>query len=339
MRTWWDTHITQEYKWSWTSVRSHSGIDLAEVNGTPLTAAVAGVVVAAGARDWGGQVSIRFDLAPGQPAVLTYIHMSDIAPGIDEGVHVVAGQYIGKTGGAKWSSPIPTKCCSTGPHLHLELSYGDLPPYWHSYEPYKPDRAHYPLDPTNFFYALRDRGITGDQSAIGANAGPAYTPGSLTGDQGSSSSSGPKSAGTGAGDRAHKALQDAPGFGGIVAALDAAETFSPYVPPSAVVAPTVGDASISLGPWEGTMHIPGLSDAAHAAAAGNALSNAASYTFGWLASNGIALLVRALLVIVGLLLVGALLYAQARKSTILQAAQPDVDPQQVAQVAEMAAMA
>lgn len=333
MRSWWDTHITQGFKWSWHAVGGHSGIDLAEDNATPLTAAVAGEVVAAGRRAWGGQVSIRFDLGGGHQAVLTYIHMSDIARGISEGASIAAGTYIGRSGGASWSRPIPTTCCSSGPHLHLELSYGDLPPYWHTYEPYRPNSEHYPIDPTNFFYSLKRNGIPNDQSAVGAAVGGSAGQGE-TGDSGDPGASRGPAAGVSSGETAHAILQQMPGFGGIVTALDAAEKFVPFTPPDARLAPTVGDIELGIGPYSASVHVPGVSDIAHAAAEGQAVSSTITYAFSWLLQNALALIVRAMLILTGLLLAAALLYALARKSAMFLP-----DTQQVAQAAQLAAVA
>lgn len=328
MAAWYQTHITQAFKWGWSpggrgqpgTVNGHSGIDLAETNGTPLTAAVTGQVVASGARAWGGQVSILFDAGNNTQMVCTTIHMSDIAPGIVEGAHVVAGQIIGKTGGASWSSPIPTTCCSTGPHLHFELSMGNEPPYWHSYEPYKPDKQHYPVDPTNFWLSLKANGIPNDQSALGAALPASYNPTQAQSEaQTAGTANAPISDGPGA--QAHNMLVELPGFAGIVLALDRVEQFTAFSPPPA----SSGDASINVGPFSGTISIPVISGAIDQ-------ELTIGYTFQWFLANVAALLVRAFVMLAGAALIFALLYALARRSSLM----PDAGD--VARVAPLAAL-
>jgi murein DD-endopeptidase MepM/ murein hydrolase activator NlpD len=310
MAAWWDTHITQAFKWGWANggrgavgtINGHSGIDLAEVNGTALTSSVTGVIVAAGVRAWGGQVSIRFPSPsmPGGYAVLTHLHMSDIAEGIEEGANVTVGQYIGKTGGASWSSPIPTTCCSTGPHLHFELSAGDEPPYWHTYEPYKPDKNHYPINPTGFWEAIKAAGgPVNDQSGLGlvTPANPASA--GLTGSSAASGSNGPASigqSGPSAGQTAHGFLQEFPGFAGIVMAADAAEQVQPYTP----------DQNVLTAPGS---------------------------IFGWIVSNTMAILLRMLLVVLGLGLIVALLYSLAKRAELLPSADDAANAAKLAAVA------
>lgn len=307
---WWDTHITQGFLWTWNNTKAHSGIDLAEDNGTPLSAAVSGRVIHAGQHDWGGQVSILFE-THGQEMTLSYLHLSDFAPGISAGQDITAGTYIGKSGGATWSGPMPTGSkYSSGPHLHFELWVGNRAPYVDQ-SPWRPDEAHYPIDPTNMFYALKNNGIVNDQSAFGFTSG------------GSSGASSDQSGGEGPtpSAKAHQVLQDAPGFAGIVSAIDAGMTPQPWSPPKQVNPTVTGDIQFSIGPYTEQVHVPAISDIARAQA--NAQNTASIFTYAvqYYVNNFAAIHLRLACVILGLLLILALLYAQIRKSESYQAAQ------------------
>jgi len=90
--------------------RLHAGVDLAAPYGTPIRAAGAGVVVAAGtAAGYGNAVLIDH----GNGFLTHYGHMSVI--GVRVGQHVAAGEPIGNEGSTGHS---------TGPHLHFEVHRG-----------------------------------------------------------------------------------------------------------------------------------------------------------------------------------------------------------------------
>lgn len=86
----------------------HNGIDFGAPTGTPVYAANAGVVTAAGPRGgYGNFVTIRH----GDSTETGYAHLDSIAPGIIPGLsRVQAGQMIGRVGSTGKS---------TGPHLHF----------------------------------------------------------------------------------------------------------------------------------------------------------------------------------------------------------------------------
>ena len=87
--------------------RLHAGVDLAAPHGTPVVAAGAGVVVAAGlAAGYGNAVLIDH----GNGYLTHYGHLSTIA--VQVGQDVTAGQQIGAEGSTGHS---------TGPHLHFEV--------------------------------------------------------------------------------------------------------------------------------------------------------------------------------------------------------------------------
>jgi murein DD-endopeptidase MepM/ murein hydrolase activator NlpD len=90
--------------------RLHAGVDLAAAYGTPIRAAGAGTVIAAGpAEGYGNAVLIDH-----HNGYLThYGHMSEIK--VKVGQQVTTGQYIGNEGSTGHS---------TGPHLHFEVHKG-----------------------------------------------------------------------------------------------------------------------------------------------------------------------------------------------------------------------
>ena len=90
--------------------RLHAGVDLAAPDGTPIRAAGAGVVVAAGeAEGYGNAVLIDH----GNGFLTHYGHMSAIV--VEVGQKVTAGEQIGNEGSTGHS---------TGPHLHFEVHQG-----------------------------------------------------------------------------------------------------------------------------------------------------------------------------------------------------------------------
>ncbi len=91
----------------------HSGVDLAAPIGTPIMAANGGTVIFAGWSNWGYGWSVV--LAHG-PFTTVYGHMSAVYAKC--GSRVNAGQVIGAVGSSG---------DSTGPHLHFEIRYNDIP--------------------------------------------------------------------------------------------------------------------------------------------------------------------------------------------------------------------
>jgi murein DD-endopeptidase MepM/ murein hydrolase activator NlpD len=90
--------------------RMHEGVDLAAPNGTPIRAAGAGVVVAAGPADGYGNAVL---IDHGNGYLTHYGHMSVVT--VTAGQKVVAGEQIGNEGSTGHS---------TGPHLHFEVHAG-----------------------------------------------------------------------------------------------------------------------------------------------------------------------------------------------------------------------
>jgi murein DD-endopeptidase MepM/ murein hydrolase activator NlpD len=90
--------------------RLHAGVDLAAPDGTPIHAAGAGTVVAAGPADGYGNAVL---IDHGNGFLTHYGHMSAIT--VTVGQRVTAGQQIGNEGSTGHS---------TGPHLHFEVHQG-----------------------------------------------------------------------------------------------------------------------------------------------------------------------------------------------------------------------
>jgi murein DD-endopeptidase MepM/ murein hydrolase activator NlpD len=90
----------------------HAGVDFAAPSGTPILAAGAGKVVAAGRN---GGYGLYVKLQHTKDIATAYAHMSRLGPGIKPGVSVRQGQVIGFVGSTG---------LSTGPHLHYEFHRG-----------------------------------------------------------------------------------------------------------------------------------------------------------------------------------------------------------------------
>lgn len=88
-------------------VRMHTGLDLAAPIGTPVSAAAAGRVVAAGSR---GGYGLTVDVDHGGGLLTRYAHLDRIE--VARGDRLAAGQRLGTVG---------MTGTVTGPHLHLEV--------------------------------------------------------------------------------------------------------------------------------------------------------------------------------------------------------------------------
>jgi murein DD-endopeptidase MepM/ murein hydrolase activator NlpD len=96
-------------------VRVHTGVDWAAPTGTPVYAAFAGTITAAGDGQGYGNL-VRIGHPDGRET--RYAHLSKFADGIVAGKAVGAGELIGFVG---------TTGNSTGPHLHFELRVAEAP--------------------------------------------------------------------------------------------------------------------------------------------------------------------------------------------------------------------
>lgn len=95
------------------TVRDHDGLDLGAPSGSPIRAAAAGTVVAAGPRGGYGNATI---IDHGGGVATLYAHQSEIF--VAPGTVVGPGQVIGSVGSTGFS---------TGPHLHFEVRVRGTP--------------------------------------------------------------------------------------------------------------------------------------------------------------------------------------------------------------------
>ncbi len=109
----WSPPLTTAYTWMRGFSAVHSGVDLSTPLGTPVHAAQGGTVIFAGWTNWGYGNTVV--LAHGAFTTL-YGHLSSVAVGCGQGVG--AGQVIAYSGSSG---------NSTGPHLHFEIRYLDVP--------------------------------------------------------------------------------------------------------------------------------------------------------------------------------------------------------------------
>jgi murein DD-endopeptidase MepM/ murein hydrolase activator NlpD len=93
----------------------HCGIDLDGPRGQPLVAVADGVVVRVERHELGldGRSGRYVRIEHDDGALTAYMHMDDIAPGLEVGDRVEAGQYIGTLGA--------TAVYESAPHLHFSL--------------------------------------------------------------------------------------------------------------------------------------------------------------------------------------------------------------------------
>jgi len=101
------------YQWVRGFSSVHSGVDLSDPIGTPIMAANGGTVMFAGWSNWGYGWSV---VVASGPFSEVYGHMSSVIANC--GAHVNAGQVIGLVGQSG---------NATGPHLHFEIRYNDIP--------------------------------------------------------------------------------------------------------------------------------------------------------------------------------------------------------------------
>lgn len=92
-------------------MKLHAGQDYSASAGTPIYAAAAGTVVAAGMVDGTGTVTIEHEV-DGETWYTSYLHMYEDGIYVSEGDQVEAGQLIAGVGSTGYS---------TGPHLHFEV--------------------------------------------------------------------------------------------------------------------------------------------------------------------------------------------------------------------------
>lgn len=149
---WYEYAVSRQFSWTDTHRTYHSGIDLAVPWNTRVTAPLAGTVVFAECRPWGGQVDVLTTWR-GLPYVVTVLHLHSIL--VNKNQQVAAGQLLGYSGG-DGRGPCPTQMpkYSNGPHVHLETTLGSVGPY-HGGPPYKVNANSFTVNPMPLLVALR----------------------------------------------------------------------------------------------------------------------------------------------------------------------------------------
>ena len=109
----WTNPMGGPYNWSRGFTSWHTGVDLAAPPGTPVKAANGGSVIFAGWNSYGYGYAIV--LAHG-PYTTLYGHLSEI--------YVTCGQYVGP---GQVIGGVGSTGDSSGPHLHFEIRYNDVP--------------------------------------------------------------------------------------------------------------------------------------------------------------------------------------------------------------------
>ena len=168
MTVWYQYGMSQTFKWTPSNRTAHSGVDLGVPWNTPVTAALSGTVIFAQCKPWGGQVDI-LGTWNGAAYVVTVLHLHQIL--IAQGSIVQQGQLLGYSGGDT-RGPCPTQMpkYSNGPHVHLELTAGNLGPY-HGAAPYKITASNYTVNPGPLLDALRSGSVFGAVAGAGQYLG------------------------------------------------------------------------------------------------------------------------------------------------------------------------
>jgi Peptidase family M23 len=156
-------HPYQGFLWTWANEKAHSGIDLPDSCGTPMTAALPGKVVVAGQYPcYGGQVSVQTTFL-GQPIVYTYLHGQ--SHNVQVGDTVKAGQLLGYSG-----APIAA-ACGGGCHVHFEVEHGTQAPYTGG-PPQNSNAQNYPINPVPLLAYLATNKLPAGGSSVAASSTP-----------------------------------------------------------------------------------------------------------------------------------------------------------------------
>ncbi len=114
-KPWWQDPITQPF-----NPPVEPGQDIGTPFHTPITDLVPGVVKSMGYGPWGGRIDIMQSGTGGGNIVEYYQHLDEIAPGLNVGSMVTAGQFLGLSGGQLAGGEHPNlPPYSTGPHVEV----------------------------------------------------------------------------------------------------------------------------------------------------------------------------------------------------------------------------
>lgn len=219
------------------------GADLETPIDTPITALLPGTVTDISSPSWGKQVTWKLDQPYNGIPYMYQIHLDAVNPVLQVGSHVNAGDLIGWSGGANSAAQVgnatnPTgthyyddPSMSSGPHTEVGFSYG---PVYGSGAGYADISQHPELNPVPFLDEVRSgqipepQGIGNPSGGGGLNIyGGAGQPQVMN----SVFTTSPIALTTvndtylAAGENVHETLAHAPGFYGIVSAIDEAEQY------------------------------------------------------------------------------------------------------------------
>ncbi len=115
MASWWQDPITQAF-----NPPVEPGEDIGTPFHTPVTALAPGRVQSVSTGGYGARVDIA--LGSGGGIVEYYQHLDQVAPGLNVGSQVTAGQLLGLSGGQLSGGNLPNSPYnSTGPHIEVGL--------------------------------------------------------------------------------------------------------------------------------------------------------------------------------------------------------------------------
>jgi murein DD-endopeptidase MepM/ murein hydrolase activator NlpD len=294
-KKWWQWPISHGYYSKYDASipdTPHYALDLAVPYGTPLSFPESGTIKKADYQAWGGEI-FEDPGAPGGPQLYFY-HADRID--VKVGQAVAAGQTVGISGGQTSGGLHPNSPDeSTGPHVHFGIfdNYVQTP--------------------------IGDRPYGPDPSSVLAEFNGISTPGGNDGGLGSTTPGGSTGGGGGntdapepIGDQVNGILSNMPGFEGLARALDTAAQF-----PGVIWYNPGTSVNLVPGGWAG--------DVVNATATavfdpGNYLGAAFRSILDTVVSNLIPLLFRGIMVLIGLLLIGSLIWKAIDGAGLIQAA-------------------
>lgn len=148
---WYDYHDLNNFQWTPTKRKAHSGIDVETPWGHTVTAPFDGVVSFAACKPWGFQVDIT-GYWHGDTYTVSTLHLHEGLVSTGQQVH--KGDILGYSGGDGRGPCATASRYTKGPHVHFELTYGAQGPY-HGGPPYNISARSYTVSPRGLLEELR----------------------------------------------------------------------------------------------------------------------------------------------------------------------------------------
>lgn len=161
---WYDYHDLNNFQWTPTKRKAHSGIDVETPWGHTVTAPFDGTVSFAACKPWGFQVDIT-GYWHGDTYTVSTLHLHEGLVSAGQQVH--KGDILGYSGGDGRGPCATAKRYTRGPHVHFELTHGPIGPY-HGGPPYNISAQSYTVSPRALLEELRgnaSEAIPPDQQA------------------------------------------------------------------------------------------------------------------------------------------------------------------------------